>query len=412
MRAPVRTTYWAILCLLYGIAASQALWSFANKWTTIMDHPQYSLSMTLAGEAPKPYAYRILMPATVHFIAQNMPRPIAAIIEERAVRTLQRSLEDGSKIDRRMATPYGIALLLNFAFLFATLLMLRQLGRLLLLSSGVGDRPSSPDPILDAAPILFALLLTISYRADNGFIYDHLELLLLSSYLLAAASGRSVLSLVILPLAVLNKETAIFYPIFGGIIRWYQASQTPMHDRAKTTLLEFAIVLSLFFGVRVHLSDHPGASTEWHFFGNLEFWLSWRPWVNITSPHSPLIMMPKPSNLIVLLPLLTAIFGYWKYKPKICRALLMGSGGISGPLFILFCYRDEFRNLSLMFPFLYLVSAHSVHIFYARQAPQQLPNRNSKESAPELHPQLKARLPGAELEPQVLDTPARALAST
>ena len=36
------------------------------------------------------------------------------------------------------------------------------------------------------------------------------------------------------------------------------------------------------------------------------------------------------------------------------------------PLFILFCYQDEYRNLSLMFPFLYLAAVHtSLHYFGA-----------------------------------------------
>jgi hypothetical protein len=89
-----------MLFLLYGVAASQAIWSFANKWTTIMDHPQYSLAMTLAGEAPKPYANRLLMPAAVGFIAQHIPPRLAAMIEERAMRTLKRAMDDGAEINR------------------------------------------------------------------------------------------------------------------------------------------------------------------------------------------------------------------------------------------------------------------------------------------------------------------------
>jgi hypothetical protein len=157
---------------------------------------------------------------------------------------------------------------------------------------------------------------------------------------------------------------AIFFPAFGAVVRWYHDSETPLNRRVRVTLAEFALALSVFFGIRAYLEDHPGSSTEWHFFTNLQFWLSWRPWVNITSPHFPLIMMPKPSNLIFLLPILATIFGYWSEKPAVFKALLVVSGAIALPLFILFCYRDEFRNLSLMFPFLYLASVHSLHVLY------------------------------------------------
>ena len=67
-------SYAVVLVLLYSIAASQAIQSFAYKWTTLVDHGQYSLDKTFEGAAPKPYAYRLLIPAVINGIVKHTPQ--------------------------------------------------------------------------------------------------------------------------------------------------------------------------------------------------------------------------------------------------------------------------------------------------------------------------------------------------
>ena len=65
------------------------------------------------------------------------------------------------------------------------------------------------------------------------------------------------------------------------------------------------------------------------------------------------------------------IFGYWRNKPLAIRLLLILAGLINLPLCVFFCYKDEYRNLSLMFPFLYLSAVHTSLFFFGNEASRE-----------------------------------------
>ncbi len=352
-------TYLAMLLFFYALAASQAMWSFSYKWTTIESHPQYSLEKTLAGSTPKPYAYRILIPRTINLLVGIIPDAVAKPLLERSRAALEATIgADAARFDDRRTQAYGLILQLNFVLLFCTLILLRQLARSLI------DNADKSPLIVDIAPILFELLLTVSYRSHNGFIYDHFELFALTLYLYLVSKSRYFAALLLLVFSVLNKETAIFFPVFGAIIRWRQGFSSSSFDNKRVFFREIIVVTVCFAVVRIMFQDHPGQATEWHFSGNVAFWLSLEPWIALTTPHLQVLPMPKPSNIILLAPMLLVVLGYWSKKPAILKQLLLAAFFINAPLFLLFSYRDEFRNLSLLFPFLFLSATHSIREYF------------------------------------------------
>lgn len=351
--------YQVLLLFIYFIAASQAVQSFAYKWTTIVDHKQYSLEQVLSGESPRPYAYRLLMPTLVANLTDRLPSGVAQVVLERSRATLEANLgEQAEVMSDRTATAYGLILQLNFAFLVLTMLLLRSL------ALRVIGTPLERHPLVaDVAPLLFALLLAVSYRKSNGFIYDAFELLILSGYLWAVATKRQSLALLALVPAILNKETAVFYPLLGAAL----SGRTPLRFWQPPVwrgfLAQAAVVAIGFATVRYALRDHPGAVAEWHAWGNLEFWLSPSTYALVATPHLMVIPLPRVSNILVLVPLLCSIFAYWQGKPEPIRRGLLTAAAINLPLFFLLCWRDEFRNLSLLFPFLFLAATHSLAMF-------------------------------------------------
>lgn len=349
-----RLVYGSLLLLLYAIAASQAVASFAYKWTTIVAHPEYSLEKILNGAWPKPYAFRLLMRNVVEWTANKMPDVLAIPLIERSRQALDatQGASYAVQMSDHLALAYAIILMGAFVFLLISLFLLRRISRIVFPVTMVSR------VVLDAAPIVFALLLTISYRANNGYIYDHFELFILLLYLLLVLTGQQVLTLPVLALAILNKETAVFFPLFGAVVRWGLESRLRSADY-RAAAREFAVVLIGFVAIRIILKDHPGGATEFHFFTNIDFWFSLKPWLAVTAPHFGLLPLPKPTNVVVLGTLLIAIFGYWREKPDCVRWPLLVTAGINLPLFILFCWQDEYRNLSLTFPFLYLAAVHT-----------------------------------------------------
>ena len=353
------SVYVVMLLLFYSIAASQAVQSFSYKWTSIATHKQYSLDKVFNGTTPKPYAFRVLVPLTINAIVDFTPNELLRPILERSKNTLIANIgAEAHEWDDRIVLSYGLTLVSGFIFLLATMLILRQLAIKVLV---LHERKYKF--ISDVSPILFCLFLSITYRVYNGFVYDYFELFIILAYILLCVNQRFILLLGILALAVLNKETAIFLPVLGLAINFSRNNSFLRPDVVRF-VTEFFVVIVGFFLVRYMLRDHPGASVEFHLIGNLNFWLSAVTYFSITTPHLQVIPLPKPTNIIVAIPILFVIFRYWKCMPRMLTTLFLTSTCINLPLFFLFSYRDEFRNLSLMFPSLYLAATHSLIHYY------------------------------------------------
>lgn len=360
----VSYSYWILLALFYLLAASQAIQSFSYKWTTVAVHEQYSLHKTLEGESPKPYIFRIFMPYLVNYIVDEVPSEYLEKLRQRSINALQANIgNELSLMSNKTVSSYGVVLELDYIFLVASLFALRAIGRHMCITDNkVGVF------IADMSPILFTLMLSLSYRVYNGFIYDHLEILCLVLYTLFSWLRKSMLSMVILAVSILNKETAILIPLLGAAISLATGDMKLNRSLLTKFVLEFAIVLCGFILIRYIFLNAPGGSVEVHAKGNFDFWFSIAPWISVTTPHLQLIPLPKPSNVLIIFPVLFAMFYRWSRKPSYIKAPLVLSCIINVPLFLLFSYRDEFRNLSLMFPFIYLASVHSIIAFYSQYA--------------------------------------------
>ncbi len=363
-----RLAYTILLLLFYCIAASQAIESFSYKWTTVASNDSFGLKSVLDGSNPKPFAYRLLIPSVINGVVDHCPKQWLHPILERSKMALDSVIgynhENNHKfveLDDKVASSYGLIVILDFVVFVTTLFLLRNLTKLLIVNDSHHD-----NFFVDFSPILFSLMIVISYRTHNGFVYDHFELFALVAYIYFSWKHNHISSTITLALAILNKETAFFFPVFGLAIS-YIRNQGLSLPKNWIIIIEFVVVIAGFISIRYMLRDHPGGPFEWHLPDNADFWMSTMPYLALTTPHFQLIPLPKPSNIIVLLPILFSIFGFWNKKPAVIRITLLISACINLPLFFAFCYRDEFRNLSLMFPFMYLAATHTIYMHYTKE---------------------------------------------
>lgn len=359
----IKVVYWIFLFLFYALASSQAIQSFSYKWTVVADVERFSLQEILEFETPKPFIYRAFMPYVINAVIEYTPQELQQILHDRSVLALHANLgkEKTNLMDYKFITSYGLILILDFVFLVSTLFMLKAIAKYILADKSKGMTLF----FVDVSPILFTLMLSLSYRTHNGFIYDHFELFCLTAYILCCYTNKSTSSLVFLAFAILNKETAVFFPVFGLAIAFVLNNM----KMKKSLLLKFSyellVVLCGYILIHYIFYEWPGGVVEHHALGNLTFWLSIEPWLmTFTTPHMALVPLPKPSNIVFFFAILCAIFGAWSSKPNLIKIPLIVSLVINLPLFLFFCYRDEFRNLSLTFPFIYLASVHSIIMFY------------------------------------------------
>lgn len=355
--------YFSLLTLFYGLAASQAIQSFSYKWTTVAIHEQYSLEKVLNREAPKPYAYRLLMPALVKEVTKAIPTSVYGRLLDRSSRTLFANIgSETALLQESVIVGYGLVLILGFTFLVLTLFALRELGY-----EAIPKRCNNRNVVIDTSPILFALFLSVTYRVFNGFIYDHLELLLISLYLLACfKEWKSIYIMLILFAAVLNKETAILLPLVGVALSYTRSKEIVSKKSIALLGSQFAVVLVGYIFVRIVTQTAPGTSVEWHLMGNINFWSSLDPFLSFTTPHTQIIPFPKPSNILVATPLVVILINSWQAQAKMVKSLILITASINTPLFAIFSYRDEFRNLSLMFPALYLAFTQAIYFYYTQ----------------------------------------------
>jgi hypothetical protein len=337
-----------------------------TKWTPVMNHPQVSLEKTLAMTTPKPYAFRLLMPIVVNKTFEFLPDKVLQVFSLRArlasdrylssdtLRYLWNSDSKAHPWSNELIIKYGLCGVWFFVFLSATLFLCRSLATYV----------SSSRLVCDGSPIAFALALQLSFRYVGGFIYDFSELFLVSLYLWFVLINQRTWALLLLPLAALNKETAILWPLL--ILLPY----TFVMNREKAlrdTALHITLVGVILIGVYWFLRDVEGSHAEYFaFVSNTRFWLNPRTFLLGLSTGLPLIPFPKPQHVIFFPFLVILFFAYWSEKPQWLRLATAIGFAIGLPLVIFFCYQDEYRNFSLLFPILFLNSVHTMHSYFSK----------------------------------------------
>jgi len=98
----------------------------------------------------------------------------------------------------------------------------------------------------------------------------------------------------------------------------------------------------------------------WQFDKNINFWLSPESYFLWHDFYAPMILFPRGFNFILLAILSGLLFWQWGKKPFFTKGLFIVAMLINIPLFILFCWQDEIRNLSFLFLPMYLLIVHTL----------------------------------------------------
>jgi hypothetical protein len=217
--------------------------------------------------------------------------------------------------------------------------------------------------LADASPVLFAMFLPLTFRGDGGFMYDFTELGLYCLGLHFLFRGDNCKFLILIPIIILNKEAGLLVLPLSAIILFSTMNKksacVQLANQSIVAIVAYLLIRSLFAG-------NPGSTAEFHLWGNLRFWSDIRNYLAMMSTSTFFIPVPKPNNIFLLSLFIVVILYRWKEKPLLIRRLLLAASVINLPLFIVFCYRDEFRNLSLMYPFLHLLMCHSIMLHYGQ----------------------------------------------
>lgn len=337
--ATSRPASWLLLCVFFWTVAAAGFSGFVNKWGLMGDagvqfeRERYGLELMLNATASKPFVYRQLAPGVAHLADRITPGRI-----KKLART---TILPPQEIKRAVTPPtdafkfhYIVIYYLSFIAYFLSLFVLRRI----LLDLGIGELAAMVAPA--------AFILALPYvQTVGGYYYDGLELLFMSTAFFAALRGNIPLLLTIILPATWNKETFIFFlPALFPLLR---------HKLTlKPTLITTAVAVAAAGIVNVWLKltfigSSRGGVAELHILNNILSYLN--PFTYLESEITYGIVGPARVFFGSILLAALILIRSWPHASSAVRHHLVVAALINLPLFLLFCYPGELRNLSFLY---------------------------------------------------------------
>ena len=347
----------ALILLVYMAISACVLNIFMQTRALEEGSAQFGFAKMLDGTAELPYVKRQLVPIIANHLANLIPtKDQAAFVQYHLDKYHLKQIYFGkAKYQNKgmenwsadYAIKYHITYIILFISLMGTLYLLRALTHKLIVNENY---------LAPFIPILFLLLLPLSFLHGN-FYYVFVELFFLSALLLAAAYGRFFWWLILLPIAVFNKESNILVPLLYAIFIFTHCK----HWGTRITVLtSIALSAMVYSSIKLKFEQNAGGTVIWQLGQNIEFWLNPKNYFLWHDFYAPLIPFPRGLNFLFLMVLFSLIFKNWKTKPMNLKALLATAVAINIPLVLFFCHMDEMRNLSFLFIPIHLLIAHTL----------------------------------------------------
>lgn len=348
----------AFVLLIYMAVAASVLNIFMQTRSFREGSAEFGFSKMLEGSADRPFVHRQLVPIIANYAAglvspEEKPAFVERYLDPYRLKKLY--FEKGKyqiyETIEVWSPDYAIKYHITYFILFFSLL-----GTLYCLRALIPSVSPKENPLTPFVPVLFILLLPLSFMHGN-YYYDFVELLFLSMLLLTAIKGYYAWWLLLLPLAVLNKESNILVPFLYAVIIIGNSSKW-----RSRLFLAFGFIASagVYFFIKQKYSLNHGGTVMWQLEKNIDFWLTPKSYFLWHDFYAPMILFPRGLNIILLVILSSLLFWQWGKKPLFAKRLFVVALLINIPLFILFCWQDEVRNLSFLFLPIYLLIVHTL----------------------------------------------------
>jgi hypothetical protein len=339
--------------LLGSAVAYMDAHAFLAKWAFKGDDPRDGLLALVESTAYRPFVYRRLSPE----IVDKVTDVALAKLPERAFEYF----EKGSRLhrykgdwtgyeswDRRKAVMFHVAYFLVVGSFFGALLAGAALLQVVRNCSWL-EALCTASVAMCFVPLMFV---------GGGYLYDAPELMLWTALLWVGLRGWWFLSPVLFVLMLLNKESALLVlPGLAPILYFQKGWKYAAKWLVPLGIL--GVAWSLY--VRMKYAHNTGGSMENHLLGNLEFWGNPRNYVLLSPMYSPALPSPRGANLLSLFIVAIPLRFGWRALRQDLRWATGIMAAILIPLLITSCFRDELRNLSLLFPLLFLALVQGAH---------------------------------------------------
>lgn len=149
------------------------------------------------------------------------------------------------------------------------------------------------------------------------------------------------------------KETFFLAP-FG--LFFLHRDGTPIKKRLRWAIVQLALCCVARYFIMRGCGHNAGWIIEFHFWENIAFWLSPKYWLGFNNLIGPGIFLPQLENPLFLIPIGLFSRSAWKSSDPRWRRYFLAAFLPLLALFIPFGFADMFRNFSLAFPAMTLIS--------------------------------------------------------
>lgn len=340
------------LFIVFWVAASASFSGSIAKWGLGENDSRCTPDAIFNDTAHKPFIYRQLFPQIVLPIEKLTPVTLQQTILKRfnppdyyiAAEKMNQSPHKFS---------YLLMYILSFFSIFFGLYILREI----LLDLGFNSI------IAIFSPIIMALFFPY-FQTNAGHYYDYPEIFFMAVTFLCIMRGKYILLIVMTIFATLNKETFFFFILtLFPVIHYYKSTSKAVIWTLCLVLLSGAINVALKY---IYLLS-PGGAFEFHLYDNWDLLTHF----TIYKQHDLTYGVPNLSrgselvlSIIFFILLLTST---WRNIPIFIKNHIRLALIINVPLYFLFCYVGEVRDLSLLYVGIVILMAYLMRQYLSNQ---------------------------------------------
>ena len=325
-----------LLAFIFYVVTAASFNGFFTKWAFRdffrIPNVNYTFEMMYDGTAERPFVYRQLMISIAKeiraFIPEEKQEKIISNIEKNnfIMNSYKKAL-----ISQKFIIEYYIIYFMTFFSLLVSMFVLRKI-----CIEITGNELSGT-----LTPIIFVLIFPI-LETFGGYFYDFGELLFLSLATLFAIKGYWLALILISPIAEYNKESFLFF-----VVTLLPLLTINFSKKKSFFIVATAIFLSglVYLYVSTMYIENIGGRVQLHLYKHLEFIFS--DWADTEITYGVFFGMGTFFlHILFIMWIVKNAWGklslQWKYHIGIATL-------INVPLYILFCWPGELRNLSLMY---------------------------------------------------------------
>lgn len=323
-----------IILFLVLVVTAAGFCGFFSKWALRDGDRHFGIDRMINGTASRPFVHRQLIPKVTKTIIKNLPHNVKKNLTNKLQKEMHfNNIYAKTKIPKGMVLEYYLVVIITFVFFYASVIVLAST-----LAKVTGDKISGY-----LTSLLFALLIPF-LEAYGGYYYDFAELFFLFSAANLALNGFWKPLIVLSVFALANKEAYFWflptlYPFFSE--KYYSR---------KTIFIIFGCMflcgIEYLYISQLYSGNAGGATFHW-FLKNLKSLVSLKFYFNIDTTYG--LPLGYGFFFIHIVYVFWVFRNGWRKLPDSLKKHIKIASAINIPLYLLFCYPGEVRNLSLLY---------------------------------------------------------------